>query len=235
MLDFVEPQKIKLSYAASIGNKEFILENNEYFKEKLKKFNAVSVREESTFVLLNDMEIDCKCVLDPTFLLTRAEWKKLLSNKIRRRKYLLVYFIHNGERTFSIVRNIAKKNNLEIVYINNYGVPVKGMKNIYSITPFEFLEYIFNAELIVTGSFHGIALSLNFNKQFLYEEAANVHNVNDRIYNLVEIFKLNNSIYGTKINFEKKKFNFVNYDIVNKILENKRKDSKDFLVNWLNK
>lgn len=44
----------------------------------------------------------------------------------------------------------------------------KNIINVPDMGPIEFINAIYNAEMIITDSFHGTALSINLNKKFLY-------------------------------------------------------------------
>ena len=71
----------KISYAASIGLKELDNEYISYLKSRLKDFDAISVREEVTNIILNDIGINSVNVIDPVYLLSSKEWIKNLRLK----------------------------------------------------------------------------------------------------------------------------------------------------------
>ena len=223
ILDFAADKINKIAYAASVGNNKIIPDNYDYFKNIISRFDHISLREKTTSDYINKtFKTNSDFVLDPTMLLSKAEWKQIIDNSHNtfknNKKYILLYFIHNGEKTFSIARKIADKLGYEILYLNNYGVPVKGVKNIFSITPYEFVNYIYNAELVITGSFHGVAFSLDLNKQFMIEISSSSSNANDRLLNLMTIFKLDNDIY--KMNFDKifdDDKTLLNYKFINQV------------------
>lgn len=239
ILDFAADKINKIAYAASVGNNKIIPDNYDYFKNIISRFDHISLREKTTSDYINKtFKTNSDFVLDPTMLLSKEEWKQIIDNSNNNiknnKKYILLYFIHNGEKTFSIARKIADKLGYEILYLNNYGVPVKGVKNIFSITPYEFVNYIYNAELVITGSFHGVAFSLDLNKQFMIEISSSSSNANDRLLNLMTIFKLDNDIY--KMNFDKifdDDKTLLNYKFINQVLDKERKKSLDLLRRWL--
>lgn len=241
MLNFVDKCK-KISYAASIGNCDLIEQHMDYYDNYIKKFDHIGIREKKSCEVINDtFDVKASFTLDPTMLIEKKEWLKISNYNSNRRKtkrnYLLLYFIHNGEKTFSKARYIAHELGYDIIYLNNYGRPVRGMKNIYSVTPYDFINYINDAKLIITGSFHGIAFSINQNKQFLVELANNKNNVNERIQNLIDIFSLNNAINDLdekKFSHNPKAYN-IDYRNINKNLNKCRKQSLKLLEEWLEK
>ena len=67
---------------------------------------------------------------------------------------------------------------------------VSGVENILSAGPIEFLEYIRNADYVVTSSFHALAFSIIFNVPFYYELCKDGSNNNERLENVANIFNL---------------------------------------------
>jgi hypothetical protein len=96
-LDFASDDKILMSYAASMS--EEISETcKEYIKPYLERFDYISVRESSSKSFIQSMvDIRIETVLDPTLLLSSNDWCLMakcddkINNKIRNRKYILVY------------------------------------------------------------------------------------------------------------------------------------------------
>lgn len=77
----------KISYAASLGVSEIPKERTEEYKEYLKTFKAISVREkQGAKIVKNLANRETTVVLDPTLLLDENEWtkveKSLIINRI---------------------------------------------------------------------------------------------------------------------------------------------------------
>ena len=66
-----------------------------------------------------------------------------------------------------IAKYKASERNLKIINIGKLAGFYWGVRCICDAGPREFVELIYNADYIVTNSFHGTAFSVNFNKQFL--------------------------------------------------------------------
>ena len=80
---------------------------------------------------------------------------------------------------------------------------------------------MYYADYVVTGSFHGTAFSLNFEKQFYYEPSAN----GGRIENLVKLTGTDSRQISNKTDFNQE----IDYSYVSKKLELERNKSKAWL------
>lgn len=159
--------KKKCSYASSVGSYKF---DNEIYNKQMTKllstYTYISVRENSELIS-KELNKEARNVCDPTLLLSKEEWGKKLNLKKSDNKYLLIYAMTDFQNITEYAIKIAQKKGLAIKYI---GMPVKRYKNVKYITnagPKEFVELFFNADYVVTNSFHGTAFSVNFGKQFI--------------------------------------------------------------------
>lgn len=101
------------------------------------------------------------------------------------------------------------------------------MKNVKTSSPTEFLMLFRDAKFVVTSSFHGLAFSINFEKNFYYELDNRKENNNSRLENLAKKIGVENrEIKHYKENFEK-----IDYTIIRNKLEKERNRSIDFLKN----
>jgi len=169
-LDFVTDSFKKISYAPSFG--ENPLPNHALSKVGLllKDFAALSVRETAGMNIISKLSgRKADLVLDPTLLLTKEEWKNLIQSKPCEKPYILVYLPHKKDICFSFAKKLQTKTGYEIIYLSISPRIIKGVKTIYDASPQEWLSWMFHADYVITGSFHGTAFSLNFEKQFFYE------------------------------------------------------------------
>ena len=97
--------------------------------------------------------------------------------------------------------------------------------------PEDFLSWINNAEYIVTNSFHGTALSIIYHKEF-YVECTGVSGFNYRVGGLLKLLGLTDRVieYGCSIDLDKK----IEYEAVDKMAEDNRRDSMKYLKNIIN-
>lgn len=187
LLSFTKHKKI--SYAASIGMDSFeqiSTETIQHFVDLLNQYDSISVREDSAKNLLQSVGIESEWVLDPTFLLSRTDWEKIAKIP-KENKYVLVYGLYRNKNLYKIAKAIAEKHNLNIVNVaDNYDF-FPCAKNKVFITHEQLLGYLMNAECVVTDSFHGTALSVNFNTPFYVVPAKRY---NTRIDSLLKLFGL---------------------------------------------
>lgn len=239
MLDFVEENYKKTSYAASIGIKDLNEKDKNYFKHNLNKFSNISVRENEAKNLLYTNELVEKSkiihtVLDPTLLLNKEEWANTFNLAVtenQREKYMLVYAFLDYNYLKEIAIDIAKKKNLKIYWITASLEYDKKIKYIRDSSPIQFLELFYHADYILTNSFHGTAFAINFNKDFNVELLVSNSKVNSRMENLLKLMDLNDRIVSEKNGIYTSKM--INYERVNNILENERNNSLNYLQNAL--
>ena len=98
----------KISYAASIGMEDFKQNEKEEIKELLKRYNSIGVRELSAQKAIENMKLDAKVVLDPTFLLTKKEWNNIASDSIKENGYLLLYILGRDKTLIQYAETSAK-------------------------------------------------------------------------------------------------------------------------------
>jgi len=175
-LSFIDENKYKFSYAASIGNSSIDQEEGEIVKKYLASYNHLSVREDSGVNILKELGFENVIqVLDPTLLLDASGWERFTSNRYSGQKYVLTYNLHHDPKIDKYANEIAKKYNLEVFNIsyNWHDIYRKGkLKWCPKIE--EYLGLIKNAQYVVTDSFHATVFSLIFHRNFvvIYPEHA---------------------------------------------------------------
>ena len=224
-LDFVENNK-KYSYAASLGLKEIPSDYQEDYNTLLKQFNNISVRENDAKELLKkQFNISSEVVLDPTFLLEKTDLDELCEKrKGLEKKFVFVYLIGKSKSAFEYAKAIAKEKDLEVVFLNEYMFPVRGVKNIFYVKPKEWVWLIKNAEYVVTNSFHGMAFSIKFNKNFMMDTGIKNKDYT-RIFNILNLLDIKNRVIQNKNIPEK-----IDYSKVNKKLSKEIASSLEFIA-----
>lgn len=173
-LDFGKEDCRRISYAASAGSHIFSEKEADIIRPLLMRYDAVSVRESSLGRQIRDITgKTAKLVLDPTFLLSGEEWISLSESRAEK-NYILLYMIGVPYKKYKeiyapVVRRFKEKTGLPVYAVNSMSFfkYQYSDKNLNGLTPFELLGAINNAELIITSSFHGVALSINLNKNFV--------------------------------------------------------------------
>ena len=164
--------KIKIAYAVS-GETTNLVKGNVVndIRNKINDFSALSFREPdlvSLFQPYYNGKIEC-CV-DPTFLLEKSQWESFSGfDPLIKERYIFVYQVVSSEKCFSIAKRLAKEKGAKIVYLNSAFKIGQKEKNIPGVVgPREFVNLIRNAEYVVTTSFHGTALSIILQRQFIF-------------------------------------------------------------------
>jgi len=221
-LNFVEKYKKKIACAASFGLDHWIGEKNvtREIKGYIKRFDAISVREKSGVnVLKNTFGVKSKQIFDPVFYLNRKEWEELFENKsnINLNKSCWIYMLFKTDKIADQINDILKGMNIKQFWIK------KGNTTIY-----DFLKSIRTSEKIITDSFHGTCFSIIFHKDFLC--LAKKGRFDERMLSLLtELGLIDRLIYDlNEVNWYK--LLPIDYEKVDKIIEQKRKEGFDFLL-----
>lgn len=183
-LSFCDSKK-RISYAASLAcdiiPKEFL----DIYKNNLKQFKALSVREKKGQELLHRIDIEADVNIDPVFLLNKKEWSELTSkySVCVDHKYVLLYFL--GGINESILNSLP--DDLLIIDVMDKTSPY------YSCGPGEFLWLIQNAEMVLTDSFHAVSFSIIFNTPFYVckRNQKGMDHMWSRIDDLLTLFEMN--------------------------------------------
>ena len=185
-LDFAYNKEIiRIAYAASFGTNiwEFTEDETQKCKTLIKKFNAVSVRE-------NSAQIQCKkhwdiepfWAIDPTLLLSKEDYNHLCdSNYHPNETYILCYILDISDTILEQLDSLEKKAGIKIIKIHDNDTKYNVIK---------WLTLFQNAQFVITDSFHGTVFSIIFNKSFC--TIGNKTRGNDRINSLLERLHLTN-------------------------------------------
>lgn len=234
LLKYVPDEVRKISYAASIGLNGIPESLVQTYRDALQRFYAISIREEKGRGLLRERcGIEAKVVLDPTLLLEKKQWEQIERPvaKLKVKKYLFCYFLNENHNYRNCVEQFAKGNDMNIVGWSANKQDVAWMTILNRIGPCEFLWLIHNAFGIVTDSYHGTIFSILYHKKFITIERFNENDAicqNSRIDQLRYNFSLSDEIVPQCLPL---KLSFVetDYSLIEKRLEELRKDSFDYL------
>ena len=238
LLSFVNQGK-RISYASSIGVPQISCKYEKMYKKYLSRFDALAVREKTAKsaleILLKDTAYNkpIQVVLDPSFLLTSDEWKKMTNVAVAsERKFVFTYFIGGNRNWETTVQDFVAQKNLDLYcaiseanVIPNVGI-VKADMGVE-----EFISYIANAEYVVTDSFHAVALSIIFNKKFVVYKRfsdANKDSQNSRITDLLNLFRIPERLVENDISCIDDE---IDYSKINDIIDSKRTEAKTYLLN----
>lgn len=224
---------LKIAYAASFGTEqwEYSLKQTDLIRQQLQQFNAISVREDSAIELCNKYcGVEAKLVLDPTMLLLKDDYIRIVTDNAipESEGTMLSYILDSTPEIKKFVNQIAIDNRLIPFSVNNpladhWNIPCMERQQ-YSV--YKWLRGFMDAKLIVTDSFHACVFSIIFNKPFIV--IGNENRGLARFNTLLSMFNLSDRII-TKVGYNTDISTTVDYSKVNKILEEKRKESLSFI------
>ena len=176
----------KVAYAPSFGAKNLLTyaDDIDKYKNYLQDFSNISIREKNGQKWLNELlGYDVPIYVDPSFLLTKSEWEKMIGEPMIKGKYILYYSFHYSTQISKTVKELSKKFGLPVYILSAraqyyYGGQALGFKLVEHSGPLEFLNAIKHATIIFTNSFHGAAFSTILHKKF-YFLYGNVQNKDD--------------------------------------------------------
>lgn len=224
------------TYAPSFGETTYDrLVSSPFFEEiseNIKKLNVVNARDENTKVILeNILQKDIDIVLDPTLLYSFEKEKNIWNERLIKHKYCLIYTW--GGTTVSpefaeCCKQFAKKNNLKLVSVGE----IRSWCDIQfaSASPIEFFELFMHADMVLTNMFHGTCFSILMGRPFY--SFVMPHNEN-KLGGLLKFLNLESQIIKN-CNLLKMEIPNINYNIVNTVLEEKRKTSKANILKIIN-
>lgn len=172
LLAFAAPSKTLFSYAASFGT-DFWEGNDqatEIMREKLLRFNRVSVRGESGIAICREaFGSEAVRVLDPTLLLSAADYAPIIKESQLKLpgRYVAKMILDETPEAAAEVERLAKEKGWEVVDIYGSRKKIGGKEAMLCRPVGDWLKLLQNADYVVTDSFHCVCFSLIFEKQFI--------------------------------------------------------------------
>ena len=245
-LSFTGKDAIKrIAYAVSFGTNEWELSQKQTQLCSLlaQEFDLITVREDSGIELCeNNLHVEAKQVLDPTMLLDKEDYIKLVEDEegsYTEKRGIFCYILDRNNELDKWVSSLAQKLNIEPYYIlpeicwkNITKESVKNNINncVYpSLT--KWLKSFMEAQLVVVDSFHGAVFSIIFNKPFWI--LGNKDRGNARFESLLRLFGLEDRLISIDtINMPEFNWNkVVDWNKVNLIRNAKKLESLELLLN----
>ncbi len=230
LLQFGKTEK-RISVASSMGSSILNEEEKVLFKNALETFTSISIREEQGKKQLKPLtDKPIKVLMDPTFFLTGTEWFTKLGSKSqykdKKEKYILTFFVAPNNTYKEKVQGYADLLNLPVWSIQSTKIKrVNSARCILGATIDDFIALISNAELVITDSFHGAALSLNLGKNFV-----SIKNVG----NPIRVVALLNELgISERLDMKPEDYRDVDYVSVGKELDVLCDDSKRWVISAL--
>jgi Polysaccharide pyruvyl transferase len=159
----------RVSYAPSFGDTVDLGQHREAVATLLGQFDRLSVRDRHSHGLVRELcGRDAIEVMDPVFL---SDLRSMVKPIRRPSRYLLGYWIKKTPEFVSTVQQLARRWRLTVVSVGQ-AFPGADL-NVIGADPGQWLDLFLHAALICTNSFHGVAVSICFHKDFLVVPGSN--------------------------------------------------------------
>lgn len=195
-LDWIANKPIRrISYAASAGNIESFGQYQASIAASLKRFDALSVRDQTTHDLVLPLTGQPPTiVVDPVFLIMddfRSEWNPTAQD------YVFSYTIGNSDLSAGVLQNLKKAAGLPAVGARVYsrlpGVDI----DVFCAGPEEWLERLSGAKYVLTNSFHGICFAVMMRKPLVVPMADDGSGLKRRVDHLLTSLNLTDVVVGS--------------------------------------
>ena len=176
-----------IAYAASIGMQEIPEKFKPWYAEGLRRFSAISCREERAAEIVRSFGFPAEHVVDPT-LLNAERFADEYPSTVSGDRKLVCYFVHTHlSEALPILKKFAKREKCKVeVYqavsyrnfprgdlkslLRELTLPLRmlvgGVRFMSKAGPEDFLKAMSSATWVITDSFHGTMFSTIFRRNF---------------------------------------------------------------------
>lgn len=231
---------LKVAYAASTGISSLLPSEKKMFKLWIEQYDSVSVREEE---LKNYLETfvskEIKRVADPSFLLDRKLWKDISANDAPTTPYILLFELAHNEELIAFCKRLARQSNIPLIVLGQ-SEPEKGLNDYIVVNdagPRQFINYIGNAEMVITDSFHGTVFSIIMEAKNFYSYIGPGILKGSRITDLLKLFQVEIHLLNPdlKQSWNELFSNKLDKAHIDNIYLSEQRSSRDFLLSSLKK
>ncbi|WP_353814416.1 polysaccharide pyruvyl transferase family protein [Agromyces sp. SYSU T00266] len=231
----------RISYAASFGRDdidEYSERERARATELIRRFDAVSVREESGIrICAEEFGVEAERHLDPTMLLTPAHYRGLVARSgtaaapaVGR---TLVYRLDATDDMLRAERSIAERVGAPTMELlptaspRSYGEYAADRARFDRPSVEAWLASIASADFVVTDSYHGCVFSILFNRPFLVH--ANARRGATRFDSLLGVFGLEHHRAGASADGIDERVFAPDWERVNRVLDAERARATAYL------
>lgn len=232
-LTFVKHGK-KISYASSIGIAELTPKESRMYRQWLKTYDVISVRErQAQLMLRNITKREIFQVADPAFLLDKDYWKSIAITPSQK-DYILLFLLDYQQNMVDYALMLANQSYKTLVVLcqeqpddlNKRYVVVR------DAGPKEFLGYISRAEMVIGDSFHGTVFSIIMESKnfFTYISPWNLRG--SRIIDLLHKYNAEDHLLQPGLNQTWSELSSIipNNDEINRIFLSEQSQARRFLA-----
>ena len=188
-LDFGEKSVRRESFAASFATEDIVPSARDFVKDNLKRFDKITVREQSALKILENLGYQGSLQDDPVFLLSVQEWNEIADGTGEGENYVLVYDFYNDDNIKQEALRIAQERDLNIYAVCPMKLSYADKNYVYS-DPETFVSLIKNASCVVSNSSHGTVFAMIYRVPFKVIDRPDGLNV--RMHDLLERYKVRN-------------------------------------------
>lgn len=222
-LDYVNERNKRLTYGCSMGVIKIPLGSEKTFSKLINNFDYLSLREEDNIDVIKKYNLKAKFIrnIDPTLLINRTIWEKYETpyNGIGK-NFILLYPLFWDKNFNKELKRLHKITKTPIVAICGGLNKVYANKRLYDVGVNEFIWLVHHAQSVITSSFHGLAFSLIFKKNF--SVVVNPDS-SSRISSLLKLFNIR-PLEIFELNYKS-----IDYTQFDNLLEEEIKKSENYL------
>lgn len=219
-----------ITYAVSVANTpkdKFV--NNKTAIECSQKISDISVRDDATYEIVKDVfHRDCAIVCDPTLLLNKDDYNLLIKDRpaFDDAPILIYYFGNLPDDSIYQIKKLREETGKKIISFGQYrdwcdiNIP---------FDPYLFIQCYRDCAFVITNTFHGTIFSLIYEKNF-----ANYGQEKKKIKSLLSSTDAEKAFALTDEDLLPFFENRLNYNIINKKIEEHKNSSIQFLKRNLN-
>lgn len=241
MLGFADADKRMISYAPSFGaekgEKDISKEIRNLGGYLLKRFDAISVREDyGVDMCRNLFDVHAKQVVDPVWLCDRKIWSDLSAQSQLKfdEEYLLAYILDPTPDKRKLLLEAEQNMHKKLVVILDQSLNIEGNRRAMNMDDkvvrpefVDWIAYFQHASYVITDSMHGACFSILFAKKFVAIKNRSKGRFDSlaKLIGYPYLFFEDSKLLLGKADI----FTEVDYDAVYKRIESKRMESLQWL------
>lgn len=219
------------AYAASLGGEKIALKYQDEMRTLLTNVDQISLREASAIPFIQNLTgRTATAVADPVFLLEKNQWETMVSPPTENH-YILVHVTEKNNKLEDYAAQLSTEKHLPVIQLKYRKDRKRDNKNFQIVTdagPLEFLGYVRHADYVLTNSFHVLAFSIIFQKNFLVFGHSSR---NARLENLLTYCTLNERMVQSG---QEKIDKPISWNMIAQRINQMKKESSSFLLHSLN-
>lgn len=215
----------RIAYAPSFGTVKYGDDKKRLLSEALRVMNAISCRENDGVSLCRSLGYNVVKVEDPTLLLSGKDYEPLFQ-PIQQNNHFFIYSVNlrsSDDIYWEDLKIMFPRK--EFIVTPASGSLIGGelfgddVQYVYA-TVGEWLSLLYNSQLTITSSFHGIVFSILFNKKFAFIPLrGRFSETNNRIMDLLEELHLEDFVVKSPEDYKRIFDTQIDWASVNKTKE----------------